>query len=275
MKVEKLYLELTRMCTIECEHCLRGCRRNEFMSLETINNVLRDIEHIELLLLTGGEPLLALKQIKELLKVVTNYNIGIDSILLVTNGTVLNDDIINTLDSISNNFELKIGVSNDMFHYLELIRLNILEKCTKNVEYLKQNFNAIDYLDHNKAPKSYKEYIYPIGNASNLTLKRLDEINILGNTNYAFNPVVVPETKLNPFYCEEENEILGTICVDVNGNVVSYSLPFDEEDNEAIRYDSNVNKHGLLNATINYINNHDSRDFKIRSKEIYDNIKKY
>ena len=76
MKVEKLYLELTRMCTIECEHCLRGCRRNEFMSLETINNVLKDIEHIELLLLTGGEPLLALKQIKELLKVVTNYNIG-------------------------------------------------------------------------------------------------------------------------------------------------------------------------------------------------------
>lgn len=275
MKVEKLYLELTRMCTIECEHCLRGCRRNEFMSLETINNVLRDIEHIELLLLTGGEPLLALKQIKELLKVVSNYNIGIDSILLITNGTVLNDDIINTLDSLSNNFELKIGVSNDMFHYLELIRLNLLEKRTKNVEYLKQNFNAIDYLDHNKVQKSYKEYIYPIGNASNLTLKRLDEINILGNTNYVFNPLVVPETELSPFYCEEENEILGIISVDVNGNVVSYSLPFDEEDNEAIRNDSNVNKYGLKNATINYIKNHDSRDFKIRSKKIYDNIIKY
>lgn len=26
MKLEKLYLEVTRMCTLECEHCLRGDR---------------------------------------------------------------------------------------------------------------------------------------------------------------------------------------------------------------------------------------------------------
>ena len=41
MKVENLYLELTRMCTLECEHCLRGDRRNEYMSFETINNVFK------------------------------------------------------------------------------------------------------------------------------------------------------------------------------------------------------------------------------------------
>ena len=78
MKVEKLHLELTRMCTIECEHCFRGERRNEFMSINTIDNIFKDVSEVEFLLLTGGEPLLALRQIKELINIINKKNIKID-----------------------------------------------------------------------------------------------------------------------------------------------------------------------------------------------------
>ena len=44
MKLEKLYLEVTRMCTLECEHCLRGDRENKYMSTKTIENILKDVK---------------------------------------------------------------------------------------------------------------------------------------------------------------------------------------------------------------------------------------
>ena len=274
MKVERIYLELTRMCTIECEHCLRGERRDEFMSQETIDNVFKDVTEVDTLLLTGGEPLLALKQIKEILNVIHNNKIKINSIYLVTNCTVLNDEILNTLNELSSDSKLNLRLSYDMFHYLELCRLNLLDKRKENAELLKEKFNALEYSDYNKALKSRKELIYPIGKAANLTLKRLDEINIMANTNYDFNyHELVPYTFYDTCYKEEDNEIEGIVSVDVNGNVVSYSLPFDEEDKEALTYDSNVNKNGLLNACLNYLKNRNQDEFKNETLKVYKKIK--
>lgn len=276
MKVEKLHLELTRMCTIECEHCLRGNRRNEYMSVETINNIFKDVSEVEFLLLTGGEPLLALRQIKELLNVINKKNIKIDKILLVTNCTVLNNDIITTLNQLSNDSDFYLRLSYDMFHYIELNRLNLLDKRKENADILKEKFNALEYSDYTKAQNRHKEMIYAIGKAANLTLKRLDEINVMGNTNYDFNfSEIIPDSFPDyTSYVEEDNELYGVVTIDVNGNVVSYSLPFDEEDREANVYDSNVNKHGLLNASLNYIKNKNQDEFKKRTKKICENIKK-
>jgi len=276
MKVEKLHLELTRMCTIECEHCLRGNRRNEYMSVETINNIFKDVSEVEFLLLTGGEPLLALRQIKELLNIINKKNIKIDKILLVTNCTVLNNDIITTLNQLSNDSDFYLRLSYDMFHYIELNRLNLLDKRKENADILKEKFNALEYSDYTKAQNRHKEMIYAIGKAANLTLKRLDEINVMGNTNYDFNfSEIIPDSFPDyTSYVEEDNELYGVVTIDVNGNVVSYSLPFDEEDREANVYDSNVNKHGLLNASLNYIKNKNQDEFKKRTKKICENIKK-
>ncbi|MBQ7241054.1 MAG: radical SAM protein [Bacilli bacterium] len=275
MKVEKLHLELTRMCTIECEHCFRGERRNEFMSINTIDNIFKDVSEVEFLLLTGGEPLLALRQIKELLNIINKKNIKIDKILLVTNCTVLNNDIITTLNELSNDSDFYLRLSYDMFHYIELNRLNLLEKRKENADILKEKFNALEYSDYTKVQNKHKEMIYAIGKAANLTLKRLDEINVMGNTNYDFNfAEIIPDSFPDyTSYVEEDNELYGIVTIDVNGNVVSYSLPFDEEDREANVYDSNVNKHGLLNASLNYIKNKNQDEFKKRTKKICENIK--
>lgn len=275
MKVEKLHLELTRMCTIECEHCFRGERRNEFMSINTIDNIFKDVSEVEFLLLTGGEPLLALRQIKELLNIINKKNIKIDKILLVTNCTVLNNDIITTLNELSNDSDFYLRLSYDMFHYIELNRLNLLDKRKENADILKEKFNALEYSDYTKVQNRHKEMIYAIGKAANLTLKRLDEINVMGNTNYDFNfAEIIPDSFPDyTSYVEEDNELYGVVTIDVNGNVVSYSLPFDEEDREANVYDSNVNKHGLLNASLNYIKNKNQDEFKKRTKKICENIK--
>ena len=54
MNFEKLYLEVTRECTMRCEHCLRGENEHKSMSIETLENSLKDIKHIHTLLLSGG-----------------------------------------------------------------------------------------------------------------------------------------------------------------------------------------------------------------------------
>ena len=82
MKLEKLYLEVTRMCTLECEHCLRGNREKEFMSLETIRNVFSNVKEVDTLLITGGEPLIAIKQISEIIKAIYNNNVKVNDMKL-------------------------------------------------------------------------------------------------------------------------------------------------------------------------------------------------
>lgn len=70
MYFEKLYLELTRECTMQCEHCLRGDREHKYMSIETLENLLKEVNNIETLLLSGGEPLLHIDALEALSKLI-------------------------------------------------------------------------------------------------------------------------------------------------------------------------------------------------------------
>ena len=57
--INELLLEITRNCTLECEHCLKGDCQKFNIDDNTLNNVFKDIKSIKTLVLTGGEPLLA------------------------------------------------------------------------------------------------------------------------------------------------------------------------------------------------------------------------
>lgn len=252
MKVENLYLELTRMCTLECEHCLRGDRRNEYMSFDTINNCLKDITEIDALLLTGGEPLLAIEQIKVIIRIIKENNIKVNRINLGTNGTVLDENILNVLKELSSISYLDLKVSNDMFHYLEFCRLGLLDKRENNFKVLNEELGAKNYADYRYASKIRREVIYPCGKAAHLTEKRLDEINIKGKTNYVINPFYVVTYNID--YNSDDNIISGAVNVDVNGNVVPFPNSFENEDYYALNFNSNVNNNGLLNSVLNIIN---------------------
>ncbi len=252
MKIENLFLELTRMCTIECEHCLRGDRRDEYMSLETVNNCFKNVSEINVLLLTGGEPLLAINQIKEIIKIIKENNIKVNKINLVTNGTVLNEDILSTLKELSCMTYLDIRMSYDIFHYLEFRRLGLLEKRNQIAQILNKELHAIDFNSYKGSIYRRSDLIYPIGKAANLSKQRLDEINMMGNTNYVFE--TYPVSTYNFDYDNENDTLVGSVSVDVNGDIVSFPSPFDKEDYEGKTIECNVNNYGILNAALNCIN---------------------
>jgi hypothetical protein len=161
-----------------------------------------------------------------------------------------------------------------MFHYIELTRLNLLEKRKENAEIFKNKFKAEEYSDYKEASKFSKQLIFPIGKAACLTDKRLDEINIMANTNYAFNKIEpLPVAYDDIEYDNDVDWLYGIISVDVNGNVVSYSLPFDDEDLEAKESNSNVNNNSLLDATFNYLHNRNLEYRKLKLQKIYEKLK--
>ena len=54
MHLENLFLEVTRNCTLECEHCLRGDRQRVNMDNSVLESVFKDVKKVDRLLLTGG-----------------------------------------------------------------------------------------------------------------------------------------------------------------------------------------------------------------------------
>ena len=65
--IDILSLEITRNCNLECLHCLRGDRINNNISEKTLENLFKDIKSIKTLLITGGEPLLAKKELDKVI----------------------------------------------------------------------------------------------------------------------------------------------------------------------------------------------------------------
>ena len=261
MYIEELHLGVTRMCTIECEHCLRGDRKNEYMSKETINNVLSEVKHIGKLLITGGEPLLATNQIKEIINVIKKNDIKVNNVILISNATVLNDDVIEVLYELKKMPNFKFLLSYDMFHYLELQRLNLLEKRNFNAKIFIDKFGAEEYgrINYNDPP--VWEFICKIGRAKNITPERLEEINSLSNTKYRIDDDTMDYfvQTVSVDYHANKNSITGVITVDVNGNITGYGESFEDEDDEVEEYDSNINELGLATATENYIEYYDTK----------------
>ena len=255
MKIDCLYLEVTRWCNLECEHCFRGNRKNEFMSTETIDNIFNDIKEIKCLLLTGGEPLLATNQIRDIINAIKRNNVKVKRISIITNSTILNNRTIELLNELYKLSILDIRLSYDMFHYLELDRLNIFQERQKNASVLKKYFRAREYGEISLEEES-ELILLDKGKAKNITNERLKEINSLSNSKYYLSEddinSLLFNRKIN--YNIESNNFPGILNIDVNGNLVGYSLSFDEEDNDQYNFDGNINKLGLKIALENYMN---------------------
>ena len=261
MDIENLFLEVTRMCTLECEHCLRGDRRKEYMSTETINNAFKGVKKVDKLLITGGEPLLAIRQINDVILAIKNNNVKVKEILIISNGTVISERIINVLTELSKLGKLRLPISYDYFHYLELVRLGLLEKRQHNAQVFTQLFASGDYGSFEE-PRCLNKLINPIGKTLKLSPERLGEINRLSGINYR----IASETELKMLtdneveYDAETNSVDGRVSIDVYGNVTAYSLSFDSEDEEIYKYSSNINEIGLYRAILNFIEYYNTKD---------------
>ena len=247
MNIDNLFLEITRFCNLECEHCLRGDAEPISMSLETMDNVFRDIKEVNYLLLTGGEPFIAVKQLAHLLgkmknKEVTIYNIGI-----VTNGTVLSSKLLQILKELNEWCMLRISVSGDIFHMLEIEKKGFLRKREENYRNLCSEFMVNEYFHEYGERKSV---VYDLlGRAKNLTPLRLDKINRMANNYYIISDAYIAA---GTTYSLVGNTLKGNLAIDVNGNVVTNSRPYIQEDEESKQYEGNVNKKTLKLAICSY-----------------------
>lgn len=89
-----LNIELTRRCNLQCKHCLKGEAQNIDLSNEAIDNLLNQTIGIENILFTGGEPFLAIDKMRYFLHGIKERNIILGYVSVVTNGTIINNDVV-------------------------------------------------------------------------------------------------------------------------------------------------------------------------------------
>jgi len=256
MTFDKLYLEVTRNCTFKCEHCIKGNRQAVNMDITTLKNTLKDIDHINTLLLTGGEPLLNVLLIEELSRLIKDNNIGIDTIGIVTNGSVCTERHIEALKELKANCsDFAFFLSCDLFHRLEWDRLDIHDLIEKNYCTLHRELGLKKFLENDRFNNVS---IYKKGRAA---LIGEDRLKSLGKKNY-INFKLVDVEDSNKVLSYDQDGIHGKVCIDVNGNLVEFCKTYAEEDLENEGY--NVNYFPLNKIIYDYIDYKNRVDSKTK-----------
>lgn len=252
MYVETILLEITRNCTLYCEHCCRGDKEIINVSSLTIDNIFKDIEYVDEIFLTGGEPLLAINELEYLANLIISGKIKVRTLSFITNATALCSRTLRILKSLREVVDLDIRLSSDIFHELELERLGFLDKRNENVKILKELFSIKTHtsMELDKGGFKNRGLLYA-GRAKNITAERLDEINAMIPFNYIISKWfsgVVHKVKI------EDDTIYGSIYIDVNGFLVrSDREEFECEDEDEIEANININELPLRDAVIKFI----------------------
>lgn len=252
MRIDRLYLELTRNCTLKCEHCLRGDKEIKDMDVLTLENCLKNIKEINTLLLTGGEPLLNIKVLKALPRIIEKYNIIVNNIFIITNGTVASENHIDALKAISEScryFELIL--SSDLFHRLEWSRLNFKDRVENNYKIYQQFFPIRKFLDND----SFNSVVLLLsGRAKQLTAERLKELKRKYYITYKFS-----SESEECLIKRNGDNVYGKLYINVHGNVAPYDVSFTDED-DCYSTELNVN-YKSLETILNSIDNQELHSY--------------
>ena len=123
MYIDNLVIEVTRRCNLFCDHCLRGQSENIDFNPDYLVSLIENLEidSINSITLSGGEPTLRIGIIKQIREILSNYKIDLNSFYLATNGINNNNpEFITEMLQwylISGEREIcEIQVSNDIFH---------------------------------------------------------------------------------------------------------------------------------------------------------------
>ena len=90
MNVNRLTLEITRRCNLQCRHCLRGGAQRLNMSSQVLFQVARSISYAGDITFTGGEPSLAVPVLEEFLQMCRWHKLQFGYFYIVTNGKTRN-----------------------------------------------------------------------------------------------------------------------------------------------------------------------------------------
>lgn len=250
MRVGQLVLEVTRVCNMSCKHCLRGCSQNVYMTKEMVDKVFEDIETVDSLTFTGGEPFLNLDIIEYTLDVVKGKGIYVNEFFIVTNGKHYDPKQIEVCNAwmeyiASNNFNLNGNVprkqmrltsSEDLFGYSGIcVSLDEYHEEIPMENYLK--YRMLSYYSPQKEHYDDNFVLLNEGNAAingiGKNNKPISEINIYANAIDGENDIIL-----------EDIEVDGYLYISANGNIVGdCDLSYDHIDQLTI---GNINDDTLL-----------------------------
>ncbi|MBQ4032283.1 MAG: radical SAM protein [Bacilli bacterium] len=256
LTVEELIVEITRACTLDCKHCFRGESQNAFMDLQTIRNLFGNVEYIKKLVLSGGEPFLAIQQMNEVADLIRRYNIRVDEISIITNGTVLTTDVIRALEKLQMVCgEFNIRVSDDKFHMMALDKKGLMNRRNVNFDLLSKIFGATKYGTPRK--ETILSLIENVGRARNLTQDDMDEVNSYGDyqtyytlSDSSFFGGADLTLQFKPPYYAGSMLIKSLVNIDVNGYLTDSYASYEDADSHNID-GCNINYVTLLEAVRN------------------------
>ena len=123
VQVNSFIVEVGRMCTRQCAHCLRGCMEDVTIDVESVKHVLDQISYIGSITFTGGEPTLYSKQIAEIIDYIVDNHIEVGDFYIASNGEIYSHELMTALIKLYAHMmefgEAEItayDVSNDQFH---------------------------------------------------------------------------------------------------------------------------------------------------------------
>ena len=100
-----LEIEITRDCNLNCPHCMRyepnepmDAYRGTVIAPEVIDALFDRYRHIELLLLTGGEPMLHPEIITYIVDKIIEKQVYVEQIQVITNGTIASEEAVTALN---------------------------------------------------------------------------------------------------------------------------------------------------------------------------------
>jgi len=100
LNFNQFIFEVTRRCNLECPHCARGEAQNIDLSMAHIDTTIAQMRRVENVSLTGGEPFLVPDTIKHILEQLKKNDVECYSFSVVTNGTILSEDIAEIFNDI-------------------------------------------------------------------------------------------------------------------------------------------------------------------------------
>lgn len=141
--VQNLVMIVNDLCNLICKHCLRGEQCNIKMSDEVINATLNQIDFINNLCISGGEPLLSLDVIEKIFNYIIDNHVSINRVNMMINGTIYNEDFLKLLEEMKCYIAFSVGlkknaikftISDDIYHQEERKRLNLEKEFLENIK---------------------------------------------------------------------------------------------------------------------------------------------
>lgn len=229
-----LSVELTRKCQLECKHCFKGKAQSYTISKETIDKFLSQTEIIGSLHFSGGEPTLALDEMRYFLECLYKYRIPLFKLQIITNGYKKSEEFVQIVKDYSDMIRLcYLDAKNDMKYYVtigvSMDRYHIGYNPGETLEYYKKELDGYAKV----LPMTDGNIPSKVGNATTLpeaipytNKEKLDtRIEILSKD---FKPMC-PQYKTYKLLHNEQVYVVCEMCLSAKGNLTLYRVCSNNE----------------------------------------------